>query len=321
MFSMDSKIPKPAFLKKPTGPLSLPGNARLPLSRDLLNLPLANASMFSKRMASPDKPSNGGVLNRAKLRRSRSATDLNRPDFHRPKYMSNLAPISSRSVAINATTVSMMTGSDLVKPLSENNGSRTHLRRSRSACDIAMKSNVSSASSTTSSSVSGMSSLAGFKRQPPSTLRNGVPAKVSKMGTLHSKNTGVAGTATTTATKPSSQKAPPISMTASKKAAVPPIKSTLGVAKTGAGGGVGASSAKPTSVNAPKPNGAGTKTVGKTMNKRIPPYDFKARFANLTEKHKALVEKHEKLLEDHASREALQELYDDCTRELCNLKN
>ncbi|XP_050068821.1 protein claret segregational [Anopheles maculipalpis] len=324
MFNMDSKIPKPAFLKKPAGPLSLPGNARLPLSRDLLNLPQANATMFAKRMASPDKPSNGGVLNRAKLRRSRSATDLNRPDFHRPKYMSNLAPIASRSVAINATTVSMMVGSDLIKPLSETNGTRTHLRRSRSACDIAMKSNVSSGSSTNTSSVSGMSSLAGYKRQPPAAaaVRNGVPAKVSKMVTLNPKNAGPAGIATTTLTKPSSQK-PAIALTASKKAMVPPIKSILGV-KTGSssgGGGVTVSSTKTTSVNAPKANAVGTKPVGKTMNKRIPPYDYKARFANLTEKHKALVEKHEKLQEEHASREALQELYDDCTRELSNLKN
>uniref|UniRef100_A0A182Y4Q2 Kinesin-like protein n=1 Tax=Anopheles stephensi TaxID=30069 RepID=A0A182Y4Q2_ANOST len=312
---MDSKIPKPAFLKKPAGPLSLPGNARLPLTRDLLNLPLANASMFAKRMASPDKPSNGGVLNRAKLRRSRSATDLNRPDFHRPKYTSNLAPISSRSAAINTTTVSMMAGSDLIKPLSETNGPRTHLRRSRSACDIAMKSNVSSASSTNSSTVSGMSAFAGYKRQPPPGVRNGVPAKVSKTVTLQPKNAGIG--ASTTVAKPPSQK-PAISQTASKKATMPPVKSTLGVVKSGSGG---VACVKSTSVNAPKANGVGTKTVGKTMNKRIPPYDYKARFANLTEKHKALVEKHEKLQEEHASREALQELYDDCTRELGNLKN
>ncbi|XP_052903121.1 protein claret segregational [Anopheles moucheti] len=319
MLGMDSKIPKPAFLKKPTGPLSLPGNARLPLSRDLLNLPSANATMFAKvRVASPDHKNTGGVVNRTKLRRSRSAAELNRMDFHRPKYLSNLAPISSRAANINATTVAMMATSNLVKPLADTNGARTHLRRSRSACDIAMKSNMSSASSTSLSSASGGSSLAGYKRQPPSTglnCRAGVPAKVPKMTTIPPR---VATTGSSTLfTKSSSQK-PTISTTTSKKA-VPPMKSILGVKTTGSSGGV--LGVKKTSVDAPKANGVGTKTVAKTMNKRIPPYDYKARFANLTEKHKALVDKHEKLLGEHSSREALQELYDDCTRELGNLKN
>ncbi|XP_053669423.1 protein claret segregational [Anopheles marshallii] len=320
MLGMDSKIPKPAFLRKPTGPLSLPGNARLPLSRDLLNLPSANATMLAKvRVASPDHKSTGGLVNRTKLRRSRSAAELNRTDFHRPKYLSNLASISSRPANINATTVAMMATSDLVKPLTDTNGARTHLRRSRSACDIAMKSNMSSASSTNSSSVSGVSSLAGYKRQPPTTgfnCRNVVPAKLPKMTTIPPR---MATTGSTSMfTKSSSQKPTIISTTTSKKA-VPPMKSTLGVKTTGSSGG--ALSVKRTGVDAPKSNGVGTKTTGKTMNKRIPPYDYKARFANLTEKHKALVEKHEKLQEEHASREALQELYDDCTRELGNLKN
>ncbi|XP_049287206.1 protein claret segregational [Anopheles funestus] len=320
MFGMDSKIPKPSFLKKPTGPLSLPGNARLPLSRDLLNLPAANSTMFAKvRVASPDHKNAGGMVNRTKLRRSRSAAELNRTDFHRPKYISNLAPVSSRTVTINANTVAMMASSDLVKPLNDTNGARAHIRRSRSACDIAMKSNLSSASSTTSSSASGLSSLAGYKRQPPTVglnSRNVVPAKVQKMTTTIPPRIATTGS-TTLFTKPSSQK-PTIATFASKKA-VPQMKSTLGVKTTGNSGG--ALNAKKTSVDAPKANGLGTKTVGKTMNKRIPPYDYKARFANLTEKHKALVEKHDKLLKEHASREALQELYDDCTRELADLKD
>uniref|UniRef100_A0A182VQ27 Kinesin-like protein n=1 Tax=Anopheles minimus TaxID=112268 RepID=A0A182VQ27_9DIPT len=316
---MDSKIPKPAFSKKPIGPLSLPGNARLPLSRDLLNLPSANVTMFAKvRAGSPDNRNNRGVMaNRTKLRRSRSAADLTRPDFHRPKYVSNLAPISSRAVTINATTVAMMASSDLVKPLTDTKSARTHLRRSRSACDIAIKANASSTSSTSSSSVSGMPSLAGYKRQPPTTglnCRNAVPAKVPKMATIPPRI--VTTVSTSLSTKPSSQK-PAISTFASKKA-VPPTKSTLGAKTTGSSGG--ALVAKKPSVDAPKANGVGTKTAAKTMNKRIPPYDYKARFANLTEKHKALVEKHEKLLEEYSSRESLQELYDDCSRELVNLK-
>uniref|UniRef100_A0A182JDM3 Uncharacterized protein n=1 Tax=Anopheles atroparvus TaxID=41427 RepID=A0A182JDM3_ANOAO len=153
MFTMDSKIPKPSYLKKPTGPMSLPGNARLPLSRDLLNLPTANSTMFAKgRAASPEQRSNG-VPNRAKLRRSRSTSDLNRPDFHRPKHVIKLATIPSRMGNINAATIAMMASSELVRPVNgDGSKSGAHLlRRSRSACDIAMKSNVSLASSTCSS--------------------------------------------------------------------------------------------------------------------------------------------------------------------------
>uniref|UniRef100_A0A182JT54 Kinesin-like protein n=1 Tax=Anopheles christyi TaxID=43041 RepID=A0A182JT54_9DIPT len=313
---MDSRIPKPSFLKKPAGPLSLPGNARLPLTRDLVNLPSANSTMFVKmRAPSPDNRSVGSVVNRAKLRRSRSAMDLNRPDFHRPKYASTLAPVASRAGNINATTVAMMASSDLVKPVQANsNGTRMHhLRRSRSACDIAMTSNVSS--STNSSSLSGMSSLAGYKRQPPSTFANSraavVQAKVSKMTTIPPRGAGVTGTLSKPLAHRAAIAASSVTTATAKKAA-PPVKSTVGL-KAG-------SSAKPNGTDAPKTSGAGAKTAAKTMNKRIPPYDYKARFANLTEKHKALVEKHEKLQEEHASREALQELYDECSRQLGLLK-
>nr|XP_040223787.2 protein claret segregational [Anopheles coluzzii]XP_040223788.2 protein claret segregational [Anopheles coluzzii] len=317
---MDSRIPKPSFLKKPTGPLSLPGNARLPLTRDLLNLPSANSTMFAKvRMPSPDKRSeSGAMVNRAKLRRSRSAMDLNRPDFHRPKYTSTLAPVASRAGGnINASTVAMMVSSDLVKPVqTSSNGSRVHhLRRSRSACDIAMASNVSC--STTSSSASGMSSLAGFKRQPlPAAHTNSrtavPPAKVSKMTTT---STTIPPRGAAAVSKPVTHRAAVAASsvaTATARKVAPPVKSAVG-AKVG-------SSAKLNGSDASKTSGVGAKTAAKTMNKRIPPYDYKARFANLTEKHKALMEKHEKLQEEHASRESLQELYDECTRELELLK-
>uniref|UniRef100_A0A182NMP0 Kinesin-like protein n=1 Tax=Anopheles dirus TaxID=7168 RepID=A0A182NMP0_9DIPT len=314
---MDSKIPKPSFLKKPIGPLSLPGNARLPLTRDLMNLPSANSTMFAKmRLPSPDKRSNGGVVNRAKLRRSRSAIDLNKPDFHRPKFVTTLAPIT-KGGTINAATVALMASSDLVKPQADTNGARMHLRRSRSACDIAMKSNVSLASSTNSSSTSGASLLTGFKRQPTAGCTNGkvpvVPAKVAKMTTIPPRpGTNAAHS------KPSSQKATSSAsstVTATSKKALSHTKPIAGVKNASA-----AASIKTTSSSAPKTSGVGAKAAVKTMNKRIPSYDYKARFAQLQEKHKALVEKHEKLLEEHASRESLQELYDECSRELSSLK-
>ncbi|XP_058128751.1 protein claret segregational [Anopheles ziemanni] len=310
MFTMDSKIPKPSFLRKPAGPMSLPGNARLPLSRDLLNLPSANSTMFSKvRAASPEQRSNG-VLNRAKLRRSRSATDLNRPDFHRPKYVTNLGTIPSRTVNISAATIAMMASSDLVKSVHGDgfkNGpsQHHHLRRSRSACDIAMKSNVSTASSTTtSSSTSGPKPLAGIKRQPVAAVTisrnyNG-PAKVAKIDTAR---VGAVGVARNVAQKPAVSVPP--AATARKPMQLP--KTIVGTnAATGSKTG--------------GPNGTKPSGTAKTMTKRIPPYDYKARFAQLHEKHKALQAKYEKLTEDHASRESLQEQYQDCVSELEELK-
>uniref|UniRef100_A0A182R079 Kinesin-like protein n=1 Tax=Anopheles farauti TaxID=69004 RepID=A0A182R079_9DIPT len=311
---MESKIPKPS-LKKPIGPLSLPGNARLPLARDLLNLPSANSTMVGKmRLPSPDKKSNVGMVNRAKLRRSRSAMDLNRPDFHRPKYATTLAPLA-KAGTINASTIAMMVNSDLVKPLADTNGTRNHLRRSRSACDIAMKSNVSSASSTNTTSTSGASLLAGTKRQPTAACTNGrvpiVPAKVSKMITTAPSRTGT----NASHTKLLSQKATSTAITAASKKAMPNMKITAGTKN-----GSATANIKTTSSIAQKSSGVGAKAAVKTMNKRIPPYDYKARFAHLQDKHKVLVEKYEKLHEEHASRETLQELYDGCSRELENLK-
>uniref|UniRef100_A0AAG5CP78 Kinesin-like protein n=1 Tax=Anopheles atroparvus TaxID=41427 RepID=A0AAG5CP78_ANOAO len=314
MFTMDSKIPKPSYLKKPTGPMSLPGNARLPLSRDLLNLPTANSTMFAKgRAASPEQRSNG-VPNRAKLRRSRSTSDLNRPDFHRPKHVIKLATIPSRMGNINAATIAMMASSELVRPVNgDGSKSGAHLlRRSRSACDIAMKSNVSLASSTCSSTVSVPKSLAGMKRQPTmaavtTTRAPVVPAKVAKFETNPARQ-GTASAASSVVQKGAA------TMATTKKA-VPLTKSTVGTKVTSA-----ASVARMDSANAPKANGAAGKTNAKTMSKRIPPYDYKARFANLQEKHKALVEKYERLQENNASRETLLEQYQDCVTELEALK-
>uniref|UniRef100_A0A182JKR6 Kinesin-like protein n=1 Tax=Anopheles atroparvus TaxID=41427 RepID=A0A182JKR6_ANOAO len=259
---MDSKISKPSFLKKPAGPMSLPGNARL------------NSTMFAKgRAASPEQRSIG-VPNRAKLRRSRSTSDLNRPDFHRPKHVIKLATIPSRMGNINAATIAMMASSELVRPVNgEGSKSGAHLlRRSRSACDIAMKSNVSLASSTCSSTVSVPKSLAGMKRQPTmatvtTTRAPVVPAKVTKFET----NPARPGTAS--AARSVVQKG--AATMATTKKAVPLTKSTVGT---------------------------------------------KARFANLQEKHKALVEKYERLQENNASRETLLEQYQDCVTELEALK-
>ncbi|ETN58653.1 claret segregational [Anopheles darlingi] len=325
---MDSKIPKPSFLKKPAAisTLSLPGNARLPLSRDLLNVPSAiNSTMFGMlkaRAASPElRSENYGAgrpeINRAKLRRSRSACDLNRRDFHRPKHVPSL----SKPANINAKTVALMASSGLVRPVSANTGQQGKgngnvggglLRRSRSVGDIAIKSNLSNASTTSSSTTSSL-----FKRPPTSSNgSSGVPAKMSKMTTgSASSQTGIfKSTGQKVVTKPGG-------VTAPLRKAAPASKVASMINGTGGTGRSGTTvSSGPKVANGGATGAAAKQSAAKSMNKRIPPYDYKARFANLQEKHKLLVEKYEKLHEQHASRETLQEMYDECSQELDELK-
>lgn len=56
-------------------------------------------------------------------------------------------------------------------------------------------------------------------------------------------------------------------------------------------------------------------------SKKIPPYDFKARFNDLLEKHKVLKEKHEHLKEQLGEFESLPEQYDECRAKLSNLED
>lgn len=57
-----------------------------------------------------------------------------------------------------------------------------------------------------------------------------------------------------------------------------------------------------------------------TNVKRIPAYDFKSRFQDLSEKHKILKEKHEHLKEQLGEFESLPEQYDECRAKLSNLE-
>lgn len=54
--------------------------------------------------------------------------------------------------------------------------------------------------------------------------------------------------------------------------------------------------------------------------KKIPPYDFKARFHDLLEKHKVLKEKHDRLKEQLGEFSSLPEQYDKCRAELSELE-
>ncbi|XP_035777713.1 protein claret segregational-like [Anopheles albimanus] len=324
---MDSKIPKPSFLRKPVvnGALSLPGNARLPLSRDLLNLPqTVSSTLFAVakvRAPSPEQRHvNGGMgrpeINRTKLRRSRSVSDLTRKDFHRPKHVPSL----SKPGKINATTVALMASSNLLRQVSANTDVQGRgdglLRRSRSFGDLAMKSNLSHASTTSSSTSSSI-----FKRPPTSSNgSSGVPAKLSKMttGPAAPSQAGLfKSTGQKSAMKPAGGA---VGATAMRKAPLASkvagtINRTVGTGKIGA-----TVTSGPKVANGGATSGAAKQGAAKSMNKRIPPYDYKARFAHLQEKHKTLVEKYEKLHEQHASRETLQDMYDECSQELDELK-
>lgn len=274
---MESKIPKPSFIKKPTGMASLPGNARLPLA-DMLNVP-ADLDFHGKRFASPELV-NAAVLGRTKLRRSRSATDLSRPNFHRPKFVPNLDTISSAKSHQNSTGVSQMQHKS------------TNLRRSVSTSDIVMK------IPPTASSASDANGAQQLKRQL-SSMTVGLPPKATK----------TVGTASATgkvfATKSVTSTAAPV-----RKPATGVFKAKVVPSKAG-------------SVNSSTSSEKSTSSGGaakKVISKRIPPYDYKARFNDLLEKHQVLKDKLESLRQINSDLESLPQKYDDCLKELSKLK-
>ncbi|KAH8293876.1 hypothetical protein KR054_005994 [Drosophila jambulina] len=155
---------------------------------------------------------------------------------------------------------------------------RAKLRRSRSACDInEMRQNIKRAAA-------------------PPTLPT-IPCKVSRLAssgvTAPSQRLGrpvaTSSVPATAAKRPPPAKPAPRAATSAAASAVKAkpkaAGSGSGAAKTsGAGGGGGAAGAAP---------------------KRIAPYDFKARFHDLLEKHKVLKSKYEKQIEDMGELESL----------------
>lgn len=63
------------------------------------------------------------------------------------------------------------------------------------------------------------------------------------------------------------------------------------------------------------------KTAVKTAGKKIPAYDYKARFQDLNERHKVLKEKHDQLRDKLNEYESLPELYEECQNNLHKLEN
>lgn len=80
-----------------------------------------------------------------------------------------------------------------------------------------------------------------------------------------------------------------------------------------------APAAKVPLVKAPAPKAAAAKAA--PAMKRIPAYDFKSRFHDLSEKHKVLKEKHDQLKERMAEFDELPDKYDLCCSQLQTIEN
>ncbi|XP_011182667.1 protein claret segregational [Zeugodacus cucurbitae] len=267
---MDSKLPKPSGIKRPTTvtrnilPMDRIKTASLgfgtksanlsvtaldsfqPLSRDLTNLP--NGLQRRERAGSPDinRPNtNNAGISRSKLRRSRSACDIRemRP-MKRPEL--TLAPIPAKTTRFASTGVT-------------NN--------------LAVSTQPFSSSSTVSKPLRighvAVSTTATAKKMCPT--RSQTATGVGNNGPGRT-----ASTSTTTATKK-----------------VMGSSTTTSVSTTGG---------------------------GKPINKRIPPYDFKARYNDLLEKHKVLKAKYEEKCEQMGSMEGVPEQLEESQDQLFKTK-
>lgn len=264
---------------------SLPGNARHPLV-DMLNVP-SELDFHGKRVASPELV-NLAVLNRGKLRRSRSATDLSRPNFHRPKFVPNLESISSAKSHLNSAGFAQMLQNNLVKPVQKS----TNLRRSVSAGDITMKAPTS---------FSSLSSNSHQLKRQLSSVNNALPLKINKVTASTSATGKVFGTKSVSSAVVTAIAKKP---TASRPKVLPGKQASVN-----------------SSVSSEKSNTSSGGAAKKNISKRIPPYDYKARFNDLLEKHQVLKDKLDNLRQVNSDLESLPQKYDDCLKELGRLKH
>lgn len=170
------------------------------------------------------------------------------------------------------------------------------LRRSRSACDISeMRNNLKRAGMSTLPPIPTKFSRIANNTKPTSTASSSVAAtsavgRVARSGSVPAKRPMT--TASSTATSATVRPLPRTAMAATATAKAKPASS----------------------------GGAPTATT-----KRIAPYDFKARFHDLLEKHKALKTKYEKQVEDMGELESLPTQLEETQNKLIetesNLKN
>ncbi|KAH8326249.1 hypothetical protein KR067_004087 [Drosophila pandora] len=181
-------------------------------------------------------------------------------------YCGNVLPPLTRDLN-NLPQVLQRRGARAASPEPVKMANRAKLRRSRSACDInEMRLNI--------------------KRTAAAPTLPSIPSKVSRLGTgtaaAPSQRPVRPALATTANSSSTTAKRPVTSRPVSRPAAPP---ATAAKSKpTGSTTGGGAAGAAP---------------------KRIAPYDFKARFHDLLEKHKTLKTKYEKQIEDMGELESL----------------
>lgn len=119
----------------------------------------------------------------------------------------------------------------------------------------------------------------------------------------------------------------PVGTAAASKPATGVTKPTVGLTKVATAANRGATIAARPATTAAKAATATSATNGpsgavkKVAPKKIPPYDFKARFADLTERHKALRDKYQHLQDQMGELDSLPELYEQCQQELDQVKN
>ncbi|XP_039961401.1 protein claret segregational [Bactrocera tryoni] len=270
---MESKLPKPSGIKRPTAltrnilPMDRIKTATLglrsksanlsicaldnfqPLSRDLTNLP--SGFQRRERAGSPDigrqNDANSNGVSRSKLRRSRSACDIRdmRP-MKRPEL--TLAPIPAKTTRF-ATAGATNNSAVSTQPFSSN------------------------------STVSKPPRIGHVAVSSTSTAKKGYPTK--SQNTANVGNNGP-GRVPSTSTK--------MSATVTKKMG---SSTSTSVSTTGA---------------------------GKPINKRIPPYDFKARYNDLLEKYKILKAKFEEKCEQMGAMEGVPEQLEESQDQLFKTK-
>lgn len=166
-----------------------------------------------------------------------------------------------------------------------NNHSRAKLRRSRSACDI--------------------HDMRPMKRME-STLAP-IPAKSSRLMMSSTLNNALTTNRPPRIAGNSNALTATTSLTATKRVVPQNVKPVAGRAPPNA-------TAK--KLSSSSSTSAATTGAGKPINKRIPPYDFKARYNDLLEKHKVLKEKYEQKCEQMGNLENLPEQLEETQSQL-----
>lgn len=284
---MESRLPKPSGLKRP---IPVAKNI-LPMDRIKTNsnhnssfnsVPLsrdiANLPSFhvKGRAFSPNLPK--VPENRAKLRRSRSVCDL-RPNTQNAQSSKPVSIPTKASLRLPLTLNGFSTSTTSNSSSTESTfkfNQKAKMRRSRSACDLRM--NVVRAP----------------KRQE--STQAPIPSKMARMNTTTS-HIGARTVVPSMRNKPTAA-------------------NTSGTAKSNTTSMSSKAKNVSTTSSVSSSSSSSTAGAGKTTNKRIPPYDFKARFNDLLEKYKVLKDKYDQMRENFSVLENLPEQIEESQSQL-----